>query len=187
MKKILKAINYATLVHRTQTRKGKPDVPYITHPMSVGLLLARAGAEDDIIVAGILHDTIEDCVPFGSITKETIEKEFGKQVAEMVNDVSEQDPSLPWYERKKLALEHIPHMKKESVFVKSADVLHNMSDQIEDYKKDGEKTMERFSAPKEQQLKRYINIVTVLAKAWPENPIMPELQSALEEIKQLWK
>src|ERR1035437_2865541 len=137
--KIQKAINFAIKVHKGQTRKGKPDVPYVTHPLSVGIILSRAGATEDIIVAGILHDTIEDCEPYGSITKEIIAEEFEKDVSIMVNDVTEQDKRLDWDVRKRQAFEHIPNMGQGSLFVKSADQLHNMNDMITDYKKEGHK------------------------------------------------
>ena len=67
------------------------------HPLSVGLILSQAGASEDTIVAGILHDTIEDCVPYGSVTKKTIENKFNANVARMVDDVTEKDKSLSSY------------------------------------------------------------------------------------------
>jgi len=187
MNKIIKAINFATRVHKGQARKGKLDVPYITHPLVVGIMLVRVGAEEDVVVAGILHDTIEDCEPYGSVTKEVIEKEFGKKVAEMVDDVTEQDKSLLWAERKKKALEHIPEMSLGSLMVKSADQLHNMTDQIEDYKKEGDKMFERFNASKKDQLNRYKKLIPTIAKAWPGNPLLPDLKGAFSEIISLWK
>ncbi len=62
--KIQHAIRFAIKTHegyQKQKRKGK-DVPYITHPLTVGLILAKAGANEDVIIAGILHDTIEDSI-----------------------------------------------------------------------------------------------------------------------------
>ncbi len=184
--KILQAVNFATQVHRGKPRKGKPDIPYLTHPLTVGIYLAKAGANEDIIVAGILHDTIEDCEPYGSVTKEFIAKMFGKEVAEMVNDVTEQDKSLSWPERKQRALEHIPDMSHASLMVKAADQLHNMTDQIEDFKKDGDKMFKNFNASKEDQLDRYDKLIPAIEKAWPANPLLPDLISAFNKIKSLW-
>ena len=62
--KIKEAIRVAIRVHeidQKQKRKGK-DVPYITHPLVVGLILARISEDEDVVVAGILHDTVEDSV-----------------------------------------------------------------------------------------------------------------------------
>jgi (p)ppGpp synthase/HD superfamily hydrolase len=121
------------------------------------------------------------------VTKEEIEKEFGNEVAEMVNDVTEQDKSLPWAERKRHALEHIHKMNHGSLLVKSADQLHNMTDLIEDYKKEGDKMFEKFNATKEKQLERYKILVPTIEKTWPENPLLPDLKEALREIERLWK
>ena len=76
---IQKAIDFAVSVHRTQTRKGKAT-PYIVHSLSVGLILSRVTDNEDIIIAGILHDTIEDCKPYGSVTKELIAQEFNLKI-----------------------------------------------------------------------------------------------------------
>ncbi len=187
--RIQKAINFAIKVHQqdqNQTRKGKTD-PYIIHPLTVGLILAKTGAKENVIVAGILHDTIEDCKPYGSVTKELLEKEFGNDVAEMVNDVTEQDKSLPWEERKRLALEHVKHMQKDSILVKSADVLHNMTDQISDYGKEGDKMFLRFNAPKEKQLLRYTKLIHELKEAWLENPLLIDLETSLKTLINDWK
>lgn len=185
MNKIFKAINFATFAHKGQVRKGKPDVPYVTHPLAVGIILAKTGADEDTVVAGILHDTIEDCEPQGSITKETIEKEFGADVAKMVDDVTEQDKSLTWAIRKQRAIEHIPQMNHGSLLVKTADQLHNMTDQIEDYRKDGDKLLERFSSSKQDQLERYKKLIPALEKAWPDNPLVGDLKKAFSEIERI--
>jgi (p)ppGpp synthase/HD superfamily hydrolase len=183
MNNILKAVHFATIAHADQTRKGKPHIPYVTHPLSVGILLAQSGAEEGVIIAGILHDTIEDT----DITYTQLEKVFGKEVAEMVNDVTEQDRTLPWVERKRQALDHVAHMRKGSLQVKSADVLHNMTDQLEDYKVLGDKLFERFNASKEQQLERYEKLIHALKKAEPALPLMPNLEDTLAELQLLWK
>ena len=81
-KLIKKAISFSTRVHeidQKQKRKGK-DIAYIVHPLSVGLILAKAGASDEIIAAGILHDTLEDSIASNKITKEILAKEFGDEV-----------------------------------------------------------------------------------------------------------
>lgn len=182
MNPVLKAISFAIIAHSGQKRKGK-EVSYIMHPLSVGLLLSSSGAEGNVVIAGILHDTIEDT----KVTYEEISDKFGKRVADMVNDVTEQDKSLPWTERKKQALEHVKDMSEDSVLVKTADVLHNMNDQLEDYKKEGEEMFERFNAGKEAQLDRYAKLVAALKKRKIKNPLISDLKSTLNEIQILWK
>lgn len=184
--KISSAIKFANNVHKGQTRKGKPNEPYISHPLSVGLILSRASASEDIITAGILHDTIEDCDPWGSVTQKIIEIEFNKEIARMVNDVTEQDKTLSWKVRKQLALDHVKSMKKDSVMVKSADVLNNLTDQIKDFEELGDSMFERFHADKFLQLERYQKLFVEIKKAHPKNPLLLELDEAVNTATKLW-
>lgn len=182
--KIQKAIKFANTVHFGQIRKGKPHEPYILHPLGVGLILSRANASEDQVVAGILHDTIEDCEPYGSVTKEIIEIEFGSDVARMVNDVTEQDKTLPWDIRKQQALDHIKEMEKDSIMVKSADVIHNLSDLLMDIEEQGEKAFLNFNAPKEKVIYRFKTLLQELTKAHPQNPLLPELREGVGKISE---
>src|SRR3989344_1465579 len=163
---IQKAVSFATKVHELdikKKRKGK-DIPYITHPITVGLILTRVTKDENIIAAGILHDTIEDCEPYGSVTKEMLAREFNSKVATMVDDVTEQDKTLPWMERKMAALEHIKTMPHDSVLVKSADVLHNLSELNDDLVKNGQSVFEKFNASKEDILRRYERLIPEIKK-----------------------
>ena len=56
---IEKAIEFAAYAHRDQTRKGT-KIPYISHPYAVGMILLKAGCNEEVVAAGILHDTLED-------------------------------------------------------------------------------------------------------------------------------
>lgn len=185
---IQKALEFAYRVHQVdqrQSRKGK-QVPYLFHVLAVANILERTGANETVVAAGILHDTIEDSNPEKPITKEMLKKAFGLEVARIVNDLSEQDTSLPWMERKMLALAHVAEMEQDSLLVKSADVLHNLSDQIDDYKMKGEAIFIHFNAPKEAQLKRYHSLVDAIKKRWPDNPLLPSLEDHLRTAQLLW-
>lgn len=185
--RIQKAINFSIRVHWSRQfgdklfRKGT-NVPYITHPLAVGLILSQAGANEDVICAGILHDTIEDCSPYGTVSRSSIARMFGDDVARMVDDVTEQDKSLPWLERKLEALKHIEHMEHDSLLVKSADVLHNLSELVQDVEKDGDKVFAKFNASKEDTLTRYKKLVKALSKAWKANPLLPEIDEGVRKL-----
>lgn len=183
-KKIKDAIRMAIRVHeldQKQKRRGK-DVPYIIHPLIVGLILSRINADEDIVVAGILHDTIEDSVASKKITRENIEERFGTGVAEMVWDVTEKDQKISWEDRKKMALIEIINMPFKSLIIKSADTIANCSELIADFRKEGESTFRRFSVPKEKQLGHYINVINTILDKSDENPLEKDL---LENLKQL--
>lgn len=119
--KTLAALEFAALAHHVQTRKGAKHIPYISHPAMVGTILARAGFIEEVVIAGILHDIIED-TEFGY---EDIAKRFGKQVADLVQDVSE-DKSLPYLERKQLYLDRLKTAPEEALAVSMADSMANL-------------------------------------------------------------
>lgn len=174
---IRNAINFSITVHEVQQkqkRKGK-DIPYLTHTFTVGLILARAGASEEVIAAGILHDTIEDSVPDQKVSREMIAFQFGVEVAELVASVTEIQDGVSWDEAKAQAREHIKHFSNESILVKSADILSNTSEILDDYRKDGERVFARFKAPKEKVLHNYVEAIKLITERWPENPLAEDL------------
>ena len=175
--KIRKAIRFATKVHevdRKQKRKGK-DIAYITHPLTVGIILSQVNAPSDVVVAGILHDVVEDSHDDSPITPKNIKEEFGENVMQLVESVTEENAELPWEERKKQALEHIPHMTNDQILLKSADVISNMTELIDDHAEDGDIVFERFNADKEKKIISQIRLIKKIIENWPENPLAKDL------------
>ncbi len=181
---IHKAIQFAIKTHELdakQRRKGT-DVPYVTHPLTVGIILSRVTDDENIIAAGILHDTIEDCEPYGTTTKEMITEKFNSEIAQMVDDVTEQDKTLSWMERKLAAFEHIKHMNHGSLLVKSADVLHNLTELNDDVATNGISVFSKFNASQEDTIQRYQKLIPEIQNTWIENPICDDLRIALETL-----
>ena len=178
---LLKAISFASEVHLGQKRKGK-ETPYIEHPLAVALILSQVTRNESTIAAGILHDTIEDCDPYGSVTVQILEKEFNSDVARDVNDVTEQDKSLSWDERKQMALNHIKDMRESSRLVKSADVLHNLSELNNDIFLVGEKVWDRFSVSQEKTVLRYQKLYDELYRVWAGNPLLLDFSIELKRL-----
>lgn len=175
--KLKNAIRFATQVHeidQKQKRKGK-DIPYITHPLAVGLLLSQVGASTDVVVAGILHDTLEDAHPDYPVTPEMIEQQFGKEVLDLVESVTEPDKGVSYDERKQEALAHVKIMTHDQILLKSADVLSNMEELIADYREHGDLVFERFNTDKETKLLTQIRLIQTLVTAWKESPLAQEL------------
>lgn len=185
--KIRRAIKFAIKTHdvyQKQTRKGKP-IAYITHPLTVGIILAIAGASEDVIAAGILHDTIEDSVPEKKVTFEMLEERFEENVAKLVLSVTEMEKSHSWEARKKQALEHIKHFSHDSLLVKSADIVANMSELLDDHARYGDQIFERFSAPKDKVIAHQMLSIATIVECWPENPLHQDLQNIAVKIDQL--
>jgi (p)ppGpp synthase/HD superfamily hydrolase len=185
--KVHQAIRFAIKTHeiyQQQKRKGKV-VSYITHPLTVGIILAKAGASDDVIAAGILHDTIEDSPKEKPVSQGMLEGRFGKTVAKIVADVSEKDKSLSWAERKLETLNHIKKFSHSSLLVKSADIISNVEELLDDYAKEGDKTFVRFNASKEKSLENYFKIIKAIIAKWPQTPLISDLRFLLKKLKQL--
>jgi len=146
VRRINKAITVATTAHRNQFRKGT-DIPYITHPFAVGMLLAQSQSDDNVIIAGILHDTVEDT----SVTLEEIRALFGDEVATIVAGCSEPDKSLTWEERKKHTIAELRNAPLEVQLVACADKLHNVTSMLEDHTQIGDALWYRFNRGRDKQ------------------------------------
>jgi len=124
-KKLLEAASFAARRHTGQRRKGSNEEPYINHPLEVANLLANVGDVDDIdvLIAAILHDTVEDTVT----TPDEITERFGDKVRGYVLEVTD-DKSLPKQRRKDLQVEHAPHLSPGAKLIKLGDKISNIVD-----------------------------------------------------------
>jgi guanosine-3',5'-bis(diphosphate) 3'-pyrophosphohydrolase len=122
---LLRAASFAAKKHTGQNRKGASREPYINHPLEVANLLANIGkvADYDVLIAALLHDTIEDV----GVRKEELADLFGERVANYVAEVSD-DKSLPKQTRKELQVEHAPHLSAGAKQIKLADKISNVTD-----------------------------------------------------------
>ncbi len=181
--KIKNAIRFSIKTHEVyqkQKRKGK-DIAYVTHPMTVGIILAMVGAKEEVIISGILHDTIEDSILEKKVDKKMIEKRFGEKVAEIVDSVSEDNKTLGWEIRKEEARENIKKFNQDSLFVKSADVISNVTELIDDYIVYGDAAFSRFGGPKEKVIVNYLEVMKIILKKWPANPLARDLKNLSKE------
>jgi (p)ppGpp synthase/HD superfamily hydrolase len=154
---IERAIEVAVKAHEKQVRKGT-DIPYITHPLAVGIMLARADCADEVVAGGILHDTIEDT----SITIDYIREKFGDKVASIVEGCSEPNKSLPWEDRKKHTIEFLKTAPFEVRLVACADKLHNIRTIAHNHRRIGDEIWERFKRGRKKQEWYYRNLVSSL-------------------------
>jgi len=122
---VLKALAFAAHKHRDQRRKDPQASPYINHPIALANVLRNEGGVADaaVLCAALLHDTIEDT----ETTPEELEREFGKRIRDIVLEVTD-DKRLPKKERKRLQIEHAPHLSRAAKLVKLADKICNLRD-----------------------------------------------------------
>lgn len=174
------ALEFAARAHQGQVRKGT-DIPYVSHPYAVGLMLARAGCDDEVVAAGILHDTVEDTY----VTLEELREQFGERVASIVEGCSEPDRSKHWEERKEHTLAYLATASREIRLVSVADKLHNARSILADMRRGGEGVWVRFKRGREQQAWYYRGLAEVLCtpRAGEEPlPFCEEFRRVVEEL-----
>lgn len=176
-----RAIEVAAIAHRHQVRKGT-DIPYITHPFAVGLMLARAGCADEIVAAGILHDTVEDT----DLTLEDLHHDFGEKVAAIVAGCSEPSKSHSWEERKRHTIEHIRTASWEVRAVSCADKLHNLRSIAHGHNTLGEDVWTRFKRGRADQAWYYRNMADALCTPRPGEPEVPLCRELRDEVEKMF-
>lgn len=125
LKLLLKALGFAAHKHRDQRRKDVAASPYINHPIALANILCNEGhiTDVEVICGALLHDTVEDT----ETSFDEIEREFGRNIRQIVMDVSD-DMTLPKAERKRLQIEHATHACAQARLVKLADKIANLRD-----------------------------------------------------------
>ncbi|OBV10549.1 HD domain-containing protein [Erythrobacter dokdonensis] len=122
--RLLEAASFAADRHRDQRRKDVDATPYINHPLDVARILADAGVSDvEVLMAAILHDTIEDT----KTTAEELTERFGERVCSLVLEVTD-DKNLPKLERKRLQVLKASTKSADAKQIKMADKISNLRD-----------------------------------------------------------
>ena len=124
--RLLRAATFAAQVHATHRRKGASAEPYVNHVLEVARILAEHGAPEDAILAGLLHDTVEDSDEDPEpVTHARLVAEFGEAVAALVAEATD-DKSLPKEARKALQVRHARQKTPAAKMLKLADKISNL-------------------------------------------------------------
>jgi (p)ppGpp synthase/HD superfamily hydrolase len=164
---IFEAIKLVAEAHQGQYRKGT-NIPYISHLMDVMKILCESGCNEEVISAGILHDTVEDT----SVTHKQLEQIFGEKVASIVKGASEPEDMREvkntknnWRDRKQHTIDFITNKASyEQLLVSCADKLDNITAIKQDFDHMGDQVWERFNAPKPDQEWYYRSIAKAFEK-----------------------
>jgi len=190
------AIVTATRLHAGQLRKGIA-YPYIVHPMAVAMILSRYTKDNDTIIAGVLHDVLEDVNP-AVYSKADMEKQFGPFITKIVEEVSEiisEDAGMSaaarkelerktWKLRKERYLKRLEKDSTPAMMVCAADKIHNLVSMREIFLELGRGAFEHFNAPKEEKFWFYGRCLEILQKKL-KNQIVDELEQIFEEVKRI--
>lgn len=162
------ALVYAHNLHRTQPRKGK-DIPYIGHLLGVASLVLESGGDEDMAIAALLHDAVED--QGGLPRLEEIKAKFGPRVAHIVrgctdSEAIDPDQKAPWCQRKQWYIHHVEHEADAEVrLVSVADKVHNARAILIDQSEIGDAVFERFSGKRNGTLWYYRALVDAFRAA----------------------
>jgi (p)ppGpp synthase/HD superfamily hydrolase len=187
------ALAFAAKHHDRQVRKGT-KLPYLTHPANVAIILTRYDRDDDTVVAGILHDVIEDCVRDG-YTRQMLEQRIGDKFGATVLDTvlavtyrrhDDDGVELSGDERKMDYLKRLDRAGEEARWVCAADKIHNASSILADLRRtiDRETVWNRFGSGK-TSARWYREVYDRLREVGFSAPIMDELQRVSAELLQL--
>ena len=139
------AMLFAEKAHRGQKRKGTA-VDYITHPMEVYQILTSMQAGQELLIAGLLHDTVEDT----DVDIDDIQFAFGDRVSTLAANHTE-NKRLSWRERKQRTIDTVKVADRDTRLLIMADKVSNLRSMLSDYSRVGEQLWERFNASKEEQ------------------------------------
>lgn len=178
---IFKAIEFAVKAHEGQYRKGT-KIPYIIHPIGVAKILIENGCSEETIVAGILHDTVEDT----HISLEDIKRQFGEKVERLVEGASEPDKSDAWENRKQSTIDKIKDATEELLMIECADKLDNIRAICNDYEKYGDTMWQKFSRPKEKQKWYYESLANVFLSRSNDGPGVLLFKEFASEVKKVF-
>jgi GTP pyrophosphokinase len=176
-----RAFLFAADKHARQTRKAS-TIPYVAHLMGVASLVLEFGGDEDLAIAALLHDVVEDCG--GAPMLAEVRRRFGARVARVVNGCTDSDttPKPPWRERKGTYIRHLKSADAETRLVSAADKLNNVRSILADYRNVGESVWARFNGGREGTLWYYRALLEEFLRRKP-NRLIREFELAVRELE----
>ncbi len=182
--RFLRAFDFAAEKHAGQTRKAS-TIPYIAHLMGVASLVLEFGGDEDLAIAALLHDVVEDCG--GAPMLKEVRRRFGSRVAKIVDGCTDSDiyPKPPWRERKEAYIRHLKSADADTRLVSAADKLNNVRSILSDYREVGESIWARFNGGREGRegtLWYYRALLLEFLRRKPSR-LIRELELAIRELE----
>jgi len=180
--RIEQAIRAAAVLHKDQSRKSSRPFPYVTHLFSVATILLDYTKDEDVIIAALLHDTIEDT----DYTLDELNEDFGGRVTEIVAALTEpkyhHEQKLTWVERKTAYTKQIKNASIEAVTIAAVDKIHNFRSSVEEYYGDHNRFLQDFGKNLDERLEIYQSIANVINKRL-NGALLEEFNHVFEEYK----
>jgi (p)ppGpp synthase/HD superfamily hydrolase len=183
------ALKLSAKLHQGQSRKDADKTPFSMHPVAVMTIVANYTSDEDVLVAALLHDVLEDVkLPYPQ-KEEMLRTQFGARVLDIVRGVSEdkdpmeaKDEKVGWKERKQKYLDTLAASSEESVLVSAADKIHNLMSMSSSLQVEGESFWQRFNSPSDIKLWFYEECLKVV-QSKTKSPIAQELAEKIEEVR----
>jgi (p)ppGpp synthase/HD superfamily hydrolase len=178
-----KAWLFAAQKHAGQARKAS-TIPYIAHLMGVAALVLEAGGDQDLAIAGLLHDVVEDCG--GEKMLQAVRRRFGARVATIVEGCTDAYviPKPEWRDRKQAYISRLRKEDSDTRLVSAADKLNNLRSILSDYREIGESVWSRFNGGRDGTLWYYRTLLDEFMRDKP-NRITRDLDLAVNELEAL--
>lgn len=178
-----KAFLFALEKHRGQRRKAS-GIPYIAHLMGVASLVLEAGGDEDLAIAALLHDVVEDCG--GKKMLEEVRRRFGNRVAAIVDGCTDayRTPKPEWRERKENYIGRLRNEDHDTRLVSAADKLNNVRSILSDYREVKESIWSRFNGGRDGTLWYYRTLRDEFLRDQP-NRITRDFELAVNELEGL--
>ena len=176
---VIEAKNYAIVAHKGQVRKSEKEKPMVMHPITVANILREYGYDDNVIMAGYLHDVVEDT----DFTIENIKEKFGDDVASLVYEASEHDKTKSWKERKTHTIENTKKLDIRHKAVICADKISNLEDFRILSEKNGKYNFSFFNTGFKEQKWYYESIYeSLVLNEDKNNPMFVRLKKVIDHV-----
>ena len=179
--RFLRAFQFAAEKHAGQTRKAS-SIPYIAHLMGVASVVLEFGGDEDLAIAALLHDVVEDCG--GAPMLKEVRRKFGSRVAKIVDGCTDSatEPKPLWRLRKEAYIRHLRSADAETRLVSAADKLNNVRSILSDHREVGESIWDRFNGGREGTLWYYRALLEEFLRGEPSR-LIRELELAVRELE----
>jgi len=181
--RIEQAIRAATILHHEQQRKGLMPYPYVTHLLSVAFILQEYTNDEEVIIAGLLHDTLEDT----DYTEAELTEDFGERVCTMVKTVTEPTEihgrKATWVEKKQHYAQQLKNGPKEAVIIAAVDKIHNFRSMVEEYYDDHVRFLQDFGRHLDERIDEYQSIANII-NTRIDGPLLAEFNHVFEQYRE---
>lgn len=183
--RFVRAVDYAMVIHATQVRKGT-TVPYMAHLLGVASLVLEANGDEDLAIAGLLHDAVEDC---GGLPRlDDVRQRFGDRVAAVVLGCSdatgaESKKQQDYWERKRSYLDHLRDAEPDVLLVSLADKVHNARSIVTDIERHGVEILSKFNGAPQQILDYYRECLEIGQANGAHGALLTPLSNSLSDIR----